>query len=92
MARFLAVAMRNDFGMGAMAIGVVLGARTFDHQGMFLFGGALFSPVLQSLVGTAAEGNRSTLFALLVICGEVGVVVGPLLGSLFYTQASTPHC
>ncbi|WP_457962202.1 MFS transporter [Arthrobacter sp. D1-29] len=150
---FLAVAMRNDFGMGAMAIGIVLGARTFAQQGMFLFGGALadrwgarqsmitgclvriagflllvwatdfplfllgaiitgiggalFSPALQSLVAAAAEGgtsradgqepgtgndransgaapqnNRATLFALLVICGEVGVVVGPLLGSL----------
>ncbi len=125
---FLAVAMRHDFGMGAMAIGIVLGARTFAQQGMFLFGGALadrwgarqsmitgclvriagfllltwaadfplfligaivtgiggalFSPALQSLVGAAAESNRSSLFALLVICGEVGVVVGPLLGSL----------
>ncbi len=27
------------------------------------------------------QNNRSSLFALLVICGEVGVVVGPLLGS-----------
>jgi MFS family permease len=127
---FLAVAMRNDFGMGAMAIGIVLGARTFAQQGMFLFGGALadrwgarqsmitgclvritgflllawaadftlfligavvtgiggalFSPALQSLVAAASErnGNRGTLFALLVVCGEVGVVVGPLLGSL----------
>ncbi|NWL09876.1 MFS transporter [Paenarthrobacter nitroguajacolicus] len=141
---FLAVTMRNDFGMGAMAIGIVLGARTFAQQGMFLFGGALadrwgarqsmitgclvritgflllawaadftlfligavvtgiggalFSPALQSLGGVAAErsssknadragsnapgqNNRSSLFALLVICGEVGVVVGPLLGS-----------
>ncbi|MGR0162140.1 MFS transporter [Paenarthrobacter nitroguajacolicus] len=136
---FLAVAMRNDFGMGAMAIGVVLGARTFAQQGMFLLGGALadrwgarqsmitgclvriagflllawaadfplfligaivtgiggalFSPALQSLVGVAAErgsskepkSHRSSLFALLVICGEVGVVVGPLLGSLLLT-------
>ena len=151
---FLAVAMRNDFGMGAMAIGIVLGARTFAQQGLFLFGGvladrwgarqsmitgclvriagflmlawaadfplfllgavvtgiggALFSPALQSLVASASQGgitqkgdaqdgtaeddtvhsgdgrqpNRSTLFALLVVCGEVGVVVGPLLGSL----------
>ena len=141
---FLAVAMRNDFGMGSMAIGVVLGARTFAQQGLFLFGGvladrwgarqsmitgclvriagflllawaadfplfllgavvtgiggALFSPALQSLVGSAAEraitgddagrsggerkNSRSTLFALLVVCGEIGAVVGPLLGSL----------
>jgi MFS family permease len=150
---FLAVAMRNDFGMGAMAIGIVLGARTFAQQGLFLFGGALadrwgarqsmitgclvriagflllawasdfplfligavvtgiggalFSPALQSLVAAASERgttherdqepttqdddgphsggarqNRATLFALLVVCGEVGVVVGPLVGSL----------
>jgi MFS family permease len=135
---FLAIAMRNDFGMGAMAIGVVLGARTFAQQGLFLLGGALadrwgarqsmitgcmvritgflllawasdfplfligaivtgvggalFSPALQSLVAYAAErrsperqGNRSSLFALAVVCGEVGVVVGPLLGSLLLT-------
>ena len=151
---FLAVAMRNGFGMGAMAIGIVLGARTFAQQGLFLFGGvvadrwgarqsmiagclvrvtgfltlawasdfplfllgavvtgiggALFSPALQSLVasasqngttqkGEAKEGttqgdappsgegrqhNRSTLFALVVVFGEMGTVVGPLLGSL----------
>ena len=150
---FLAVAMRNDFGMGAMAIGIVLGARTFAQQGLFLFGGALsdrwgarqsmitgclvriagflllawaadfplflfgavvtgiggalFSPALQSLVAGASErgtthesgqesttvddgadsgvprhNNRAALFALLVVCGEVGVVLGPLLGSL----------
>ncbi|MBT2514507.1 MFS transporter [Arthrobacter sp. ISL-30] len=141
---FLAVAMRNDFGMGAIAIGIVLGARTFAQQGLFLFGGALadrwgarqsmitgclvriagflllawaadfplfllgavvtgiggalFSPALQSLVGSAAQRHTaqddathsgaerknqgSTLFALLVVCGEIGAVVGPLLGSL----------
>ncbi|MEV7605802.1 MFS transporter [Paenarthrobacter sp. NPDC089322] len=145
---FLAVAMRDDFGMGAMAIGIVLGARTFAQQGLFLFGGALsdkwgarqsmimgclvriagfltlawatdfpmfligavvtgiggalFSPALQSLVGAAAardsttnntadgpgdqdtgkKNKGSSLFALVVVCGEVGAVVGPLLGSL----------
>ena len=131
---FLAVAMRDDFGMGALAIGVVLGARTFAQQGLFLFGGAvadhfgsrramiigciirsagylllalatdfplfllgavvtgmggaLFSPAIQSLVA-AAEGRRNkrsgkktSLFALLVIVGELGAVVGPLLGAL----------
>ncbi|MFK0003555.1 MFS transporter [Paenarthrobacter sp. NPDC090522] len=38
---FLAVAMRDDFGMQAAAIGLVLGARTFSQQGMFLVGGLL---------------------------------------------------
>ncbi|BAS17792.1 uncharacterized MFS-type transporter Rv0849/MT0872 [Arthrobacter sp. Hiyo8] len=37
---FLAVLMREDFGMGAMAVGIVLGARTFAQQGLFLVGGA----------------------------------------------------
>lgn len=131
---FLAVSMREDFGMGALAIGVVLGARTFAQQGLFLLGGAmadrwgarrgmiigcwvriigylllatasdfplflvgavvsgiggaLFSPALESLVARAERNtNNSTshkpnLFALLVICGEIGAVAGPLLGAL----------
>lgn len=146
---FLAVVMRDDFGMGAMAVGIVLGARTFAQQGMFLFGGALadrwgarqsiiagclvrvtgflllawasdfplfligavvtgiggalFSPAIQSLVASVAErasvkkgtsqddsthnaaarkNQGSSLFALLVVCSELGTVVGPLLGAL----------
>ncbi|MFB9822097.1 MFS transporter [Arthrobacter ramosus] len=131
---FLAVSMREDFGMGAMAVGIVLGARTFAQQGLFLVGGtaadrwgarpvmiagclarisgyllllwasdfplfllgavitgvggALFSPSLESLVGAAEERraafqpHKTTLFALLVIFGEVGAVAGPLLGSI----------
>jgi ABC-type dipeptide/oligopeptide/nickel transport system ATPase subunit/MFS family permease len=131
---FLAVSMREDFGMGAMAVGIVLGARTFAQQGLFLMGGAaadrwgprpvmiagclsrivgylillwasdfplfllgavvtgvggaLFSPALESLVGGAEERRaalqprKTTLFALLVIFGEIGAVAGPLLGSI----------
>jgi MFS family permease len=133
---FLAVAMRDDFGMGAMAVGIVLGARTFAQQGLFLaggavadrwgapraivcgclvrmagylllagaadfrlfllgavvtgIGGALFSPALESLVGSAEESRkagrpgRATLFTLLVICGEAGAVAGPLFGALLW--------
>ena len=151
---FLAGVMRDDFGMGTLAIGIVLGARTFAQQGLFLFGGALadrwgarqsmiagclvrvagflllalaadfplflfgavvtgiggalFAPAMQSLVASAAEhravrkgtiqkGTRpeddahsaatrknqgSALFSLLVVCSEVGTVVGPLLATL----------
>ncbi|MCI0143745.1 MFS transporter [Arthrobacter bambusae] len=131
---FLAVSLREDFGMGAMAVGIVLGARTFAQQGLFFVGGAaadrwgarpvmiagclarisgyllliwasdfplfllgavitgvggaLFSPALESLVGGAEERRaalqprKTSLFALLVIFGEVGAVAGPLLGSI----------
>ncbi|MDQ0076704.1 MFS transporter [Arthrobacter oryzae] len=131
---FLAVSLREDFAMGAMAVGIVLGARTFAQQGMFLaggaiadlwgpryamitgclirvtgylllaaaadfplfllaaivtgIGGALFSPALESLMGSAegrrkpGAANRPTLFALLVIFGEMGAVAGPLVGVL----------
>ena len=133
---FLAATMRGDFGLGAMAVGVVLGARTFAQQGLFLLGGAaadrwgtrpvmiagclarssgylllllasdfplflwgavmtgiggaLFSPALESLVGAADERRRtlqpgkSTLFALLVVWGEIGAVAGPLIGSVLF--------
>lgn len=131
---FLALVMTRDFGLAATAVGIVLGARVFSQQGLFLvggmitdrwgarramlagclvrvsgyltlamagsfplfllgavltgMGGALFSPALESLVGTAEERRRSTsgkapaLFALLAICGEIGAVAGPLLGAL----------
>ncbi|ALD12251.1 MFS transporter [Clavibacter capsici] len=131
---FLATVMRDDLGLGALAIGVVLGARTFSQQGLFLLGGmladrfgprilitagcavrvsgylglalaadlpgfllgailtglggALFSPALQSLVAAADVRARETrgpgrpsLFAALVLVGEVGAATGPLVGA-----------
>ncbi|UKF31207.1 MFS transporter [Clavibacter phaseoli] len=131
---FLAVVMRDDLGLGALAIGLVLGARTFSQQGLFLLGGmladrfgprtliaagcavrvsgylglalaaglpgflvgailtglggALVSPALQSLVADADARARATrrpgrpsLFAALVLVGEVGAAVGPLAGA-----------
>ncbi|CAQ02953.1 putative integral membrane transport protein [Clavibacter sepedonicus] len=131
---FLAVVMRDDLGLGALAIGLVLGARTFSQQGLFLLGGmladrfgprtliaagcvvrvsgylglalaadlvgflvgailtglggALFSPALQSLVASADVRARASrlpgrpsLFAALVLVGEVGAAVGPLAGA-----------
>lgn len=38
---FLALVMTEDLGLGAAAIGLVLGARTFSQQGMFLLGGVI---------------------------------------------------
>src|SRR5919112_1292982 len=38
---FLARVMTEDLGLGAAAVGLVLGARTFCQQGMFLLGGVI---------------------------------------------------
>lgn len=139
---FLAVVLAEDFALGAAAVGVVLGVRTFAQQGMFLLGGlladrwgartvilagcavrvtgfltlaasvraeapllalfvagtvltglggALFSPGLNVLVAQAearrAHGGaagRASLFAWLGVCGEVGAVIGPLLGAALF--------
>ncbi|GER23017.1 MFS transporter [Zafaria cholistanensis] len=131
---FLAGAMGRDYGMDAAAIGLVLGARTFSQQGMFLAGGiladrwgprrailtgclirilgyatlaaasdftlfllgavltgaggALFSPALESQLSQADAGapaggkkGRRSVFVWLAITGEIGAVLGPVLGS-----------
>lgn len=146
---FLAGAMGGDYGLDAAAVGLVLGARTFSQQGMFLFGGlladrwgarrailtgclvriagyatlaaaseftlfllgavltgaggALFSPALESRLshadhakranlkqedrpgqtGINADGkkDRRSIFVWLAITGEIGALLGPLLGA-----------
>ncbi len=136
---FIAIVLTSDFGLGAAAVGLVLGVRTFSQQGLFVvggaladrcgpraiiligcavraagfltlsaalwparpaiwafvlgtaltgFGGALFSPGLSVLLGAAqrardeAGRRRVSLFAWLAVTGELGAVVGPLLGAL----------
>jgi MFS family permease len=136
---FLAGAMGGDYGLDAAAVGLVLGARTFSQQGMFLFGGlladrwgarrailtgclvriagyatlaaasdftlfllgavltgaggALFSPALESQLSHADRAHadptkerapgkgRRSVFVWLAITGEMGALVGPLLGA-----------
>jgi MFS family permease len=141
---FLAGAMGGDYGLDAAAVGLVLGARTFSQQGMFLFGGlladrwgarrailagclvriagyatlaaasdfllfllgavltgaggALFSPALESQLSHADRSHadhaqsdeprggapgkaRRSVFVWLAITGEMGALVGPLLGA-----------
>lgn len=136
---FLAGAMDTEYGLDAAAIGLVLGARTFSQQGMFLFGGmladrwgarrailtgclvrivgyatlaaasdftlfllgavltgaggALFSPALESRLSHADQpagtdgpargrGSRRSVFVWLAITGEIGAVLGPVVGSV----------
>ncbi len=135
---FLAGAMGDGSGLGAVAIGLVLGARTFSQQGMFLLGGlladrwgarraillgclvricgyaalaaasdfslfllgavltgaggALFSPALESQLSRAdrvtgdpkpagARTGRRSVFVWLSITGEIGALLGPVLGA-----------
>ncbi|NKX54232.1 MFS transporter [Arthrobacter mobilis] len=138
---FLAGAMQTEYGLGAAAIGLVLGARTFSQQGMFLLGGmladrwgtrrsiltgclvrilgyatlaaaadfplfllgavltgaggALFSPALQAQLSHAdrlaagkepagGKPGRRSVFVWLAITGEIGAVLGPVLGSALW--------
>lgn len=47
------------------------------------FAGALFSPAVEASLAREAEvGERTTTFAMLAVCGELGTVTGPLLGAL----------
>lgn len=55
---FLALVMTDDLGLGAAAVGLVLGARTFSQQGMFLFGGVIadrWGPRRSILTGCAVR-------------------------------------
>ncbi|MFH5877784.1 MFS transporter [Arthrobacter sp. NA-172] len=92
---FLAVSMREDFGMGAMAVGIVLGARTFAQQGLFLMGGAaadrwgarpvMITGCLTRIVGylTLLCAADFPLFLLgAVITGVGGALFSPALESL----------
>jgi MFS family permease len=136
---FLAGAMRTEYGLGVTAIGLVLGARTFSQQGMFLIGGvladrwgarrailigclvrilgyatlaaasdftlfllgavltgaggALFSPALESRLShadppvetealTGGRKSHRSVFVWLAVIGEIGAVMGPVLGSV----------
>lgn len=135
---FLAGAMGHEYGLDAVAVGLVLGARTFSQQGMFLLGGlvsdrwgarraillgclvrisgyaalaaasnfglfllgavltgaggALFSPALESQLSQAdrvtenstqagVKKGRRSVFVWLSITGEIGALLGPLLGA-----------
>lgn len=137
---FLALVLTDDFGLTALAVGLVLGVRTFAQQGMFLIGGvladrfgarrtiltgcvvrvlgfatlalslllpspqlalfitgtvltglggALFSPGINVLVSDAEQRrppsgarSRASLFAWLSVAGELGAVIGPLVGAV----------
>ncbi|MCU1565270.1 MAG: nitrate/nitrite transporter, partial [Pseudarthrobacter sp.] len=92
---FLALVMTRDFGMTATAVGVVLGARVFSQQGLFLVGGMItdrWGPRRAMLVGclvrisgylTLALAGSFPLFLLgAVLTGMGGALFSPALESL----------
>ncbi len=92
---FLALVMTQDFGMTATAVGVVLGARVFSQQGLFLVGGIItdrFGPRRAMLMGcmvricgylTLAIAGSFPLFLLgAVLTGMGGALFSPALESL----------
>ncbi|MBP2457640.1 MFS family permease [Clavibacter michiganensis] len=85
---FLAVVMRDDLGLGALAIGLVLGARTFSQQGLFLLGGMLadrFGP--RTLIAAGCAVRVSGYLGLALAADLPGFLVGAILtgfgGALF---------
>jgi MFS family permease len=92
---FLALVMTQDFGMTATAVGVVLGARVFSQQGLFLVGGMItdrWGPRRAMLVGClvrisgyltlAAAGNFPLFLLGAVLTGMGGALFSPALESL----------
>lgn len=92
---FLALVMSRDFGMAATAVGVVLGARVFSQQGLFLVGGMVtdrWGPRRAMLFGcvvrvsgylTLALADGFVLFLLgAVLTGMGGALFSPALESL----------
>ena len=92
---FLALVMTRDFGLAATAVGVVLGARVFSQQGLFLVGGMItdrWGPRRAMLTGclvrvsgylTLAMAGSFPLFLLgAVLTGMGGALFSPALESL----------
>lgn len=92
---FLALVMGRDFGMTATAVGLVLGARVFSQQGMFLVGGVFtdrWGPRRTMLAGclvrvsgylTLALATDFPMFLLgAVLTGMGGALFSPALESL----------
>ncbi len=92
---FLALVMTRDFGLAATAVGIVLGARVFSQQGLFLVGGmitdrwgarrAMLAGCLVRVSGylTLAMAGSFPMFLLgAVLTGMGGALFSPALESL----------
>lgn len=95
---FLALVMTDDLGLGAAAVGIVLGARTFSQQGMFLFGGViadrwgarrsiLVGCIIRALgyLGLAVADNFWLFLLSAILTGIGGAFFSPALEGLIGT-------
>lgn len=70
---FIALILARDFALGATAVGLVLGVRTFAQQGLFLLGGSFADTLGPRLVMLAGVTIR--------VAGFMGLAVGAHLAA-----------
>ncbi len=85
---FLAVHLTEDLAMAGWAIGVVLGARTFSQQGLFVVGGALADrfgtrPVVLAGCAVRVAGFLVLAFAPTFSVVLIGAMLTGFAGALF---------
>jgi MFS family permease len=74
-------------GLALRSIGFLLFGLADTFWGVMLaavltgLAGSLFSPALRAYVAVHAGPRRAQLYAILNVCGQTGLVLGPLLGS-----------
>ena len=91
---FLAIFMRQDLGMESVAIGLVLGIRTFAQQGLFIVGGAFADRLGARRLILLGCATRIVGFLVLAAAQDfVVVMLGALLtglaGALFSPAISS---
>lgn len=91
---FLAIFMREDLGMESVAIGLVLGVRTFAQQGLFILGGAFADRLGARRLILLGCATRIVGFLVLAFSQSFpGVLLGALLtglaGALFSPAISS---
>jgi MFS family permease len=91
---FLAIVLRDDYLLSGAAIGLVLGARTFAQQGLFLVGGVLVDALGARRLVLVGCAVRVGGFATLALADDlatfvVGAVLTGLGGALFSPAVET---
>ncbi len=91
---FLAIVLRDDYLLSGAAIGLVLGARTFAQQGLFLLGGVLVDALGARRLILTGCAVRVAGFGTLALADDLptfvaGAVLTGLGGALFSPAIET---